>query len=82
METKTETQEKRKPHRILTPELVRLLTNVGLTNLDEEAVREYRVSYESCYGNLNSTMLSVLHKIGMINLTDEQVDSYCEMGRK
>ena len=81
MENKAEVQRKRKPSRLVVPGLVKLLTNVGLTNLDEGTVREYRALYECYYGSSGSIVLSFLHKIGMTNLTDEQVDVYCKMGK-
>ena len=82
MENKTETQGRKKPNRLATPRLVRLLTNVGLTNLSEDSVREYRTLYESHYGSLSSIALSFLHKVGLTNLTNEQVDTYCEMKKR
>ena len=81
MAEQNQTQERRKPNRLVTPRLINLLTNVGLTDLTEEAVKEYRFLYESHYGSLNSTMLSLLHKVGLTNLTDKQVDLYCERDR-
>ena len=67
----------RKPSRILSSGLVKLLTFVGLTNLSGEQIRDYKNLYEDCYGALQQRILLVLHKIGLTNLTDEEVRRYC-----
>ena len=67
----------RKPSRIMTPSLVKLLAFVGLTNLSGKQIRDYKNLYETCYGTLQQRMLPVLHKIGLTNLTDEEVRRYC-----
>lgn len=72
----------KKPNRLVTPGLVRLLTNVGITNLSQEQVSEYSLVYESHYGSPKATMLRLAHKVGFTNLSNDQVDRYCDQVNK
>lgn len=67
----------RKPSRILSPGLVKLLDFVGLTNLSRKQIRDYKKLYETHYGTFLQRTLPILHRIGLTNLSDEEVRRYC-----
>ena len=68
----------RKPYRMVTPMLVRMLTAVGLTDLSHEEVRQYARKYTSHYGSARARGLQFLHRIGLTDLAGEDVHRYIE----
>ncbi len=70
--------EIKKPSRMMTPGLVKLLNFVGLTNLSQEEVRDYKNLYESNYGTPLQRGLRLLHFVGLTNLSNEEIERYCD----